>query len=85
MDTNTLHEKVIKWCEWMKVYSDKVTYYNKQLETATQEQVPHFTEKKEYYLKKLRFAETKYEHYSDLFVGDKWVQYMPQVDVRGFQ
>ena len=85
MDLDTLHQKVIKWCEWMKIYQEKVNYYNKQLETATQEQVPHFTEKLEYYKKKLCFAEDKYEHYTDLFVGDKWVKYMSPVDVRGYQ
>ena len=62
----------------MNAYTDKVNYYHKQLETATEDQIPHFTAKKEHYLAKLRFAEGKYDFYTELFVGDEWVKHQPQ-------
>ncbi len=69
--------KVVKWCELLNAYTDKVNYYTKQLMTATEDQIQHFTTKKEYYLAKRKAAAEKYDYYSDLFVGDGYVKYLP--------
>jgi hypothetical protein len=73
------HANVLKWCERMNIYNEKINYYTEQLKTATQDQIPHFTAKKAYYIEKKRDAEDKYLKCVDLFVGDEYVKYMPQI------
>jgi hypothetical protein len=73
--------KLLKWQSFMDACNDKVNYYHKKLQSATQDQKPHFNAKMEEYLAKRKTAEAKYLMYTDLFLGDEYVKYLP-LDMR---